>query len=716
MVVANALLLLIGGSLLTWERYSQEAASLVPFFASAFYASLLHAGLKRKLEDRTLLNLWLTLGLFALAAALPMALGAKSIVCAWMAIYLAMKTLSEREQSKYLNGISLFLLLGALVRFLGWDQVPNFLEPETYNASYFFTRLCSLGALSGGFWIAVRIERKLELRKLWVVLGTASLFCYLSAELFWLLRFELPDAVPGGISVLWGCYALALVVAGLMKHSVGARRAGLTLFVVTALKVFLFDLSRVESLYRILAFFLLGMALLGGHSLTSEPNAFLRSKGPMIWRIRKVNLLLIALSICGYCIASGDFRGELPLKRPLIPLVADELQIGEIRFDSLLYREIDDPSSHIRLYDNDDIEVPFQVTKAMRISGSRTTWQPACSRIRSFVQDEDHAMLTVANPDREWISRLRLITPDRNFRKQITVEAGDGKQNWKQIAGPLPFCDYSSQVDLLQDTADFEPNNAPFFRIAIANYQESTPDAEIRVTDPGDGNTRTERTWRERRMRIDRVTLLQAKTEPTYQPIRQNWPLRTTMRQKGSRTVIDLHSDREPLTLLTLSSATPDYHRHVILYCCDETGKKLRELARGSISSLNDDKNRQLPIPESRYAHYRLEIENGDNQPLESLCVEACGPIHLIQFLTRDTPQNLCYGNALPTPRYDIATALSRISPHSVTGFALGKPAKNPVCQDTLKLDSPLFLGGVLVLLSGVLGWFLWTGMKKMQE
>ncbi|MGA8674735.1 MAG: DUF2339 domain-containing protein, partial [Candidatus Acidiferrales bacterium] len=64
------------------------------------------------------------------------------------------------------------------------------------------------------------------------------------------------------LSMLWLVYALGLLGAGLWKKSEALRWQALVLLGVVIVKVFLFDLSFLEAFYRIVSFFLLGLALL----------------------------------------------------------------------------------------------------------------------------------------------------------------------------------------------------------------------------------------------------------------------------------------------------------------------------------------------------------------------------------------------------------------------------------------------------------------------
>jgi uncharacterized membrane protein len=93
------------------------------------------------------------------------------------------------------------------------------------------------------------------------------LFVYSSLEVNTLLYVYVPGLRSGGISILWSLFALGFVLGGMLKDTKALRLAGLVLFAVVAWKVFLMDLARLEPVYRILAFIVLGILVLSGSFL-----------------------------------------------------------------------------------------------------------------------------------------------------------------------------------------------------------------------------------------------------------------------------------------------------------------------------------------------------------------------------------------------------------------------------------------------------------------
>jgi uncharacterized membrane protein len=65
------------------------------------------------------------------------------------------------------------------------------------------------------------------------------------------------------ISIFWSIFAVGAVVTGFRFRTAGLRYFGLGLFAFTVLKVVLFDMSHVETGYRVLSFLGLGLLLMG---------------------------------------------------------------------------------------------------------------------------------------------------------------------------------------------------------------------------------------------------------------------------------------------------------------------------------------------------------------------------------------------------------------------------------------------------------------------
>ena len=85
----------------------------------------------------------------------------------------------------------------------------------------------------------------------------------LSAELItWLSILQYPETFKLGLSILWGVYALVLIVLGIWKKKKHLRIGGIGLFAVTLAKLFLYDIAGLNTISKTIVFLSLGLLLL----------------------------------------------------------------------------------------------------------------------------------------------------------------------------------------------------------------------------------------------------------------------------------------------------------------------------------------------------------------------------------------------------------------------------------------------------------------------
>jgi len=156
-------------------------------------------------------------------------------------------------------------------------QVPGRLMTIWAHLLYFMLGLVMLGRLAEDR-VGPPIINGDGLANLWVIVSGAAVSLVLSTSrerftyryaahgliLLWVLRelFELPNG-QGIVTVVWGLYALALVIAGLRGGSTKLRVVGLITLLVTVFKLVIVDLSEVKAIWRVLLFSGFGVLLLG---------------------------------------------------------------------------------------------------------------------------------------------------------------------------------------------------------------------------------------------------------------------------------------------------------------------------------------------------------------------------------------------------------------------------------------------------------------------
>ncbi|MDP2889178.1 MAG: DUF2339 domain-containing protein, partial [Bacteroidota bacterium] len=84
-----------------------------------------------------------------------------------------------------------------------------------------------------------------------------------SAELINWMDFSGSDtSYKLGLSILWGVYSLLLISVGIWKKKKHLRIGAIALFAVTLIKLFVYDISHLETIPKTIIFISLGILLL----------------------------------------------------------------------------------------------------------------------------------------------------------------------------------------------------------------------------------------------------------------------------------------------------------------------------------------------------------------------------------------------------------------------------------------------------------------------
>ncbi|MBK9489172.1 MAG: DUF2339 domain-containing protein [Haliscomenobacter sp.] len=78
----------------------------------------------------------------------------------------------------------------------------------------------------------------------------------------WMSRLHADRAYKLSLSILWGSYALFMVVIGIWRRKVHLRISAIFLFSITLLKLFLYDIAHLATIPKTIIFIALGILLL----------------------------------------------------------------------------------------------------------------------------------------------------------------------------------------------------------------------------------------------------------------------------------------------------------------------------------------------------------------------------------------------------------------------------------------------------------------------
>jgi len=212
--------------------------------------------------------LYAGLALTFVTLAIPLRLEGEWITLAWTVEGAVLVWSGFRSRVVAMRGMGLVSFVLALIMLLVQDADA---ERVLFNAR-FATFAAAIAALATAFVLSRSNKGQLASgeEKIFDVVGVAS-----NVLGVWGLSLEVWDffgqgrfgvdhhlAQQMGLSMLWTVYAVALIVVGVRLASPGLRRQGLALFGLAVVKVFLFDLSSLARIYRILTFFALGLVAL----------------------------------------------------------------------------------------------------------------------------------------------------------------------------------------------------------------------------------------------------------------------------------------------------------------------------------------------------------------------------------------------------------------------------------------------------------------------
>jgi uncharacterized membrane protein len=295
---ANAMFYFGGSYLLLDEKYHRWMG-LFALLLSAFYASFGYLAFGHRREDRSLIYLFLGLASLFLTLAIPIQLDQHWVTMGWAVEGAVLAWIGLRAGSFTTRIAGLVVQGVAIAHWMIVDAgvAPYFSEQNftpVFNRRSMAAIVIAM-ALAATAWLYHRFGQAMDTQERHalasicglganaMILGLLSLdivqYFDLSAwqlrnasgkpeEYWWsgekgwdeLQQFE--QSKQFALTALWGLYGAGLLGAGIWRKKRLLRIAGLLLLVVTILKVFLYDLSSLDRIYRIISFMVLGVILL----------------------------------------------------------------------------------------------------------------------------------------------------------------------------------------------------------------------------------------------------------------------------------------------------------------------------------------------------------------------------------------------------------------------------------------------------------------------
>ena len=243
-----------------------------------FYGTLSYIALKRGAENVRLSLFALAIALVFLTVAIPIQLGDKAwTTIAWATEFVVLMWLSFTLRMPHLRNYSYVIFVIMAGRLLIFDTSVNL---STFQPVLNERFLAFIAGIAATYLAAYLLWRQRGTFPEWSI--PASTF-WVAANFFslWILSFEvwhsfasalrtaelpvregLRNAQNLSLTAVWAIYAVILLIVGIVKHWRYVRLGALALLAVSIVKVFAYDVFKLEMGYRIGAFVGLGILLL----------------------------------------------------------------------------------------------------------------------------------------------------------------------------------------------------------------------------------------------------------------------------------------------------------------------------------------------------------------------------------------------------------------------------------------------------------------------
>jgi hypothetical protein len=262
--------------------------------------------------------------------------------------------------------------------------------------------------------------------------------------------------------------------------------------------------------------------------------------------------------------------------------------------------------------------------------------------------------LDLGHPSRH--SRLRISTPETNFRQRVRIETGDNNRSWAIARNDGYIFDFSQgdrHVALL--SVDYPTSTKRYVRATIFGWTKTSAIRQV---------------W----AAYHHERPAEREVMDTVTPERSEDP-----KTKASILTIDLKQAGVPYDRIRLDSGPSHFYRAAELETSTD-GKDWRYAASGTIYQTADESSDGLTFAPRHDRYLRLRIFNGDDKPITVKSAVLETTVRRLKFrLAASGAFRLFTGNpdAKP-PAYDLAAVIAREAPQPEVHAVLQAPAINP--------------------------------------
>jgi uncharacterized membrane protein len=273
LLLADALLLAGGGWVMLSDRQHDQAATAWVVGAALIHVLVGGFGFRQRMSSE-IAALVIAVGIGLSAVALGLALDGPALVVGWSveAAVLAWVAKTTGERRALVGTLVFLTLAGGHILSTEADLGSLYDGVDALGRAAVALVVFAAAALVAARFVPDTSSRGSpwlwsELRSLLEIVGAVALVYLGSVAIVDLTREADNAAEPGQtpqvlLSAYWSLLGFGALLFGLLRDDRRFRLGGFVLLAAAILKVFLFDLSTLESIYRVLSFIALGLLLL----------------------------------------------------------------------------------------------------------------------------------------------------------------------------------------------------------------------------------------------------------------------------------------------------------------------------------------------------------------------------------------------------------------------------------------------------------------------
>ncbi len=266
LLLSDAVLVAAGGYLILSDRGNDAAATAWVIALAVSHIGLGAFGFRGRMSNEIGAGL-VAVGLGLSAIGLGLALNGPALVVGWTveAVVLAwVVSRTKDRRAEFAVAVFLGLAIGHVLLF---EAPPDALLVGVDSLAEALIGIAMVAGAAIAVSRLIEPEPKDRLLALQVIALAAAVYI---PSVVIVDTWTTGDASDPGqtaqllLSAFWSLTGLAGIVYGLVRAQRAARLAGLALLGLAVAKVFVFDLSQLDSIYRVLSFLALGLLLLAG--------------------------------------------------------------------------------------------------------------------------------------------------------------------------------------------------------------------------------------------------------------------------------------------------------------------------------------------------------------------------------------------------------------------------------------------------------------------